>query len=83
MNPIDYIRNSRKRKAFVKVLAAFSGPPKKGVPTHVKLRKMGWAMAQRVFHPPEVWPTKDNNAFMVKHLTLVPEQRKELESDLV
>ena len=42
-------------------------------------------MAQRVFHPPEAerWPTKDANTFMNKHLTLVLEQRKELESDLV
>ena len=40
-------------------------------------------MAQRVFHPPEVWPTKDANMFMVKHLTLVPEQRRELENDIV
>ena len=59
------------------------GPPKKYDPAHVKLRETGWAMAQRVFHPQEVWPTKDANAFMVKHLTLVLEQRKELESDLV
>ena len=42
-------------------------------------------MAQTVFHPTEAerWPTKEVNAFMNKHLTLVPEQRKELESDLV
>ena len=40
-------------------------------------------MAQRVFHPQAVWITKDANAFMSKNLTLVPEQRKELESDLV
>ena len=41
-------------------------------------------MAKRVFHPPEAerWPTKEANAFMNKHLTLIPEQRKELESDL-
>ena len=40
-------------------------------------------MAQRVFHPQEVWLTKDANAFISKNLTLIPEQRKELESDLV
>ena len=41
-------------------------------------------MAKRVFHPPEAerWPTKEANAFMTKHLTLVPEQKMELESDL-
>ena len=49
---------------------------------HVKLREMGWAMAQMVFHPLDAWPTKDANAFMVKHLTLVPNQKRELESDL-
>ena len=40
-------------------------------------------MAQRVFHPQEVWLTKDANAFISKNLALIPEQRKELESDLV
>ena len=41
-------------------------------------------MAKRVFHPPEAerWPTKEANAFMAKNLTLVPEQKIELESDL-
>ena len=41
-------------------------------------------MAKRVFHLPEaeIWPTKEANAFMNKHITLVPEQRKDLESDL-
>ena len=68
MNLIDSIRNSRKRKAFAKVLAPFSGPPKKGDPTHVKLREKGWVMAQRVFHPQEVLLTKDANTFMAKNL---------------
>ena len=38
----------------------------------------------KVFHPLEAerWPTKEANAFMNKHITLVPEQRKDLESDL-
>ena len=41
-------------------------------------------MAKRVFHPPEAerWPTKEANTFMAKNLTLVPEQKMELESDL-
>ena len=41
-------------------------------------------MAKRVFHPPEAkrWLTKEANAFMNKHLTLTPKQRKELERDL-
>ena len=81
--PIESIRNSRKSKACAEVLAAFSGPPKKSDPTDVKLRETGWAIVQRVFHPPEVWLTKDANAFISKNFTLIPEQRKELESDLV
>ena len=40
-------------------------------------------MAQRVFHPPDVWLTKDANTFMTKNLTLILEQKRELESDLV
>ena len=41
-------------------------------------------MAKRVFHPPEAerWPTKEANAFIAKNLTLIPEQKIELESDL-
>ena len=44
---------------------------------------MGRAMAQRVFHPPDIWLTKDANAFMTKNLTLIPDQKKDLESDLI
>ena len=40
-------------------------------------------MGQRVFHPPDFWLTKDANAFMTKNLTLILEQKRELESDLV
>ena len=79
----ESIKNIRKHNASADVFAAFSGPPKKHDPSHVKLKKTGWAIAQRVFHPPEVWPTVDGNMFMVKHLTLVLKQRKESESDLV
>ena len=41
-------------------------------------------MAKRVFHLPEAerWPTAEANAFMKKYLTLVPNQKMELESDL-
>ena len=41
-------------------------------------------MAKRVFHPPkaERWPTKEAKAFMAKNLTLIPEQKVELESNL-
>ena len=44
---------------------------------------MGWPMIQRVFHPPDVWLTKDAKAFMTKNLTLILEQKRELERDLV
>ena len=39
-------------------------------------------MAKKVFHPKEVWPLKEANAFLMKNLTLVKEQREELERDL-
>ena len=41
-------------------------------------------MAKRVLHPPEAerWPSAEANAFMKKYLTLIPEQRQQLESDL-
>ena len=61
----------------------FAGPSKRRDPSHVKLREIGWSMAQKVFQSSDVWPTKDANAFMAKHLCLVPEQKKELEKDLV
>ena len=82
-NPIKFISDPRKRQAAEEVLDAFSGPPKKRNPDHVKLKGTGWAMAQRVFSPSVEWPTKEVNNFIVKHLTLVPEQKKELECDLV
>ena len=42
------------------------------------------AMAKRVLHPLEAerWPSGEANAFMKKYLTLIPEQRQKLESDL-
>ena len=67
----------------MQVFAAFLRPPKKRDPTHIKLRETGWAIAQRVFHQLDVWLTKDANAFMTKNLTLVPDQKRELESDQV
>ena len=79
MNPIEAIRNLKKHKTSSQDFAAFSGPPKKHDPTHIKLREMGRAMAQRVFHPPDIWLTKDANAFMTKNLTLIPDQKRELE----
>ena len=40
-------------------------------------------MAQKVFRASDVWLTKDANAFMAKNLTLVPDQKKELDEDLI
>ena len=54
VNPIGAIKNPKKHKASSQDFVAFSGPPKKCDQTHVKLREMGWGMAQRVFHPPNV-----------------------------
>ena len=40
-------------------------------------------MAYRVFDPDHFWQTKEANAFMTKNLTLIPDQKRTLESDLV
>ena len=50
-NPIKFISDPKKHQAAEEVLNAFSGPPKKRDPDHVKLKGTGWAMAQRVFNP--------------------------------
>ena len=41
-------------------------------------------MAKRMLHPQEAkrWPSAEAHTFMKKFLTLIPEQRKKLESDL-
>ncbi len=41
-------------------------------------------MAKRVLYPPEAerWPSAEASAFMKKYLTLVPDQKMNLESDL-
>ena len=69
----------------MEVFTAFIGHPKKHDPAHVQLKVTGWAMAKRVFHRQDAdkWASKDANAFMAKHLTLIPQQRKELENDLI
>ena len=38
---------------------------------------------QKVFHLPNLWPTKDAYVFMVKILTVIANQKKKLESDLL
>ena len=74
---------SRKRKATDEIMEIFAGPSKKRDPTHIRLRDIGWSMALLVFRPSDLWPTKDANAFMAKNLCLIPEQKKELDKDLV
>ena len=63
--------NPKKHKANMDLFNAFIGHPKKHDPSHVKLLEAGWAMAKRVFHPPEAerWPTKEANTFMAKNQT--------------
>ena len=36
-----------------------------------------------VFHPPDIWLIKDGNAFITINLTLILDQKRWLESDLV
>ena len=78
------IQNPKKCKANTEVFSAFTGRPRGNDPSHIKLCEAGLAMAKRVFHPPEAerWPTAEANAFMKKYLTLVPNQKMELEGDL-
>ena len=51
---------------------------------HVSLSEAGLAMAKRVFHPSEAerWPSAEASSFMKKYLTLIPNQKISLESDL-
>ena len=51
-------------------------------PNLVRLWSVDWAIAHEVFVPAAPWLIKDENAFMVKQLQLVLDQRKELETDL-
>ena len=51
--PFEGIVDSRKRKANTEVYNAFIGHSKKCDTSQVKLKETGWAMAKRVFHPPE------------------------------
>ena len=80
---METIRNSKKCVASRDVLDAFSGPPKKKCdPDHILLGR--WAGEwPRVFNPAHVWQTKEANDFMTKNLTLIAEQKRALESDLV
>ena len=50
VNLVESIKNPRKCEASRDVLDAFSGPPKKRDPDHIKLKGMGWTMPQRVLH---------------------------------
>ena len=52
-DPFEGMADSRKHKANSEVYNAFIGHPKRRDPSHVKLLEAGWAIAKRVFHPPE------------------------------
>ena len=83
-DPFATIVNPRKRKAHSEVFIAFTGWSRGNHPNHVILGDAGLAMAKRVLHPPEAerWPSAEASAFMKKYLTLVQDQRMNLESDL-
>ena len=82
-DPFATIMNPRKRKAHSEVFSAFTGWSRGNDPNHVILGDAGLAMTKRVLHLPEVerWPSGEASAFMKKYLTLVPDQRMNLESD--
>merc|ERR1712240_699762 len=83
-DPFAPISNQRKRKAYLETFEAFMGQPRGDNKNHVILWDEGMAMAKRVLHPPEAqrWPSAEASAFLKKYLTLVPDQRMSLESDL-
>ena len=54
VNPFPSIQNPKKGKASLDVFHAFNSRPKGDDPDHVKLLEAGFAMAKRMFHPPEV-----------------------------
>ena len=64
------------------VLGAIVGPPPHRHPILIQLKEADMALARRVFHPKEPWHLKEGNSYIIKHLSLVPEQTEELESDL-
>ena len=83
-DPFASIQNPRKRKVHSEVFSAFTGRPRGNNPNHVSLSEAGLAMAKRVFHKPEAerWPSAEANSFMKKYLTLIPNQKIDLESDI-
>ena len=83
-DPFANIQNPRKCKLHSVVFDAFTGWPRGNNPNHNILGSAGLAMPKRVLHLPEaqIWPSAEASAFMKKHLTLVPDQRMSLESDL-
>ena len=75
------ILNPRKHKAHSEVFSAFTRRPRGNNPNHVILGDAGLAMTKKVLNPPE-WLSAEASAFMIKYLTLVPDQKMNLESDL-
>ena len=52
-DPFETVENPNKHKANQVVYTAFVGHSRRYHPSHIKLQEAGWAMAKRVFHPPE------------------------------
>ena len=58
------------------------GPLPQRDPKSIQLKEAGRALARRVFYLKQPLPLMKANAYIVKHLLLIPDQKKELESDL-
>ena len=79
---VNSIRDHKCRLVTLEVLDTFIGPPPQEDSNLIKQKEACLTLARRVFHPKEAWPLKEGNANHSKYLSLVKEQRKELESYL-
>ena len=70
------------KKSIRVVVEALVGPLNAEDPNPATRLELGQVMAKKVFDLLDQWSTKDANMIIVKHLTLVPSQKRELESDL-
>ena len=66
------------------MFSEFTGQPRGNDPNHIILGEAGLAMVKTVLHPPEAerWPSVEASSFMKKYLTLIPDQKMNLESNL-
>ena len=79
---VNSIYDPKHHQVPSEVLDTFMGPPCKEDPNLVRLKEAGLRLARRVFYTKEAWPLKRASAYLSKYLSLVKEQREELESDL-